>query len=94
MSSLDTLKSERESLERIHTFSLKESYIDQDQSSLRSHASSKDSSVLSSRSCSQYMPEKVKICHKQLKVASVSLAELLKIQQEFLPISELTLSQR
>ena len=80
MSSLDTLKSERNSLERIHTFSLKESCADQDKSGLRSHATPKDSSVLSSRSCSQYMPDKVKICHKQLKLATYSLTELLKIQ--------------
>lgn len=52
----DTLKSERESLERIHTFSLKEnrdaSEIDIETRSRGISGSSRDSSVLSSKSCS------------------------------------------
>ena len=62
----EVLKSERESLERIHTFSLKENRdnetgIDIETRSRGVSNSSRDSSVLSNRSCSQYLPEKVKI---------------------------------
>ena len=51
----DTLKSERESLERIHTFCLKESSTVDGDVETRSRgvsASSRDSSVMSNKSCS------------------------------------------
>lgn len=40
------------------------------------------------------MPEKVKMFHKQLKEATVSVDELVKIQQDFLPITEWTSKER
>jgi hypothetical protein len=61
----EVLKSERESLERIHTFSLKENKesdpLDKTTRSRGVSNSSRDGSILSNRSCSQYLPEKVKI---------------------------------
>lgn len=61
----EVLKSERESLERIHTFSLKENResdpLDVETRSRGVSNSSRDGSVLSNRSCSQYLPEKVRI---------------------------------
>lgn len=67
---LETVKSERESLERIHTFSLKESKeetIEPEGRQRNYSQTSRDSSNLSSRSCSHYLPEKVKIYHRSLK---------------------------
>ena len=83
-SNMDTLKSERESLERIHTFSLKETpeefqYEIGNKRKRGVSNSSRNSSVLSSRSCSQYMPDTVKVYHKSLRQASTSLEQLSKI---------------
>lgn len=79
-SSVDSAKSERESLERIHTFSLKES---KDTSLFLTNrargisVASKDSSGSSVKS--QYMPEKIQICNRQLTEARVTIDELFKI---------------
>ena len=98
-SNTDTLKSERESLERIHTFSLKETPEESsyELGSKRKRGisnSSRNSSVLSSRSCSQYMPDTVKVYHKCLSLASTSMEQLSKILQEFLPISKMSTQTR
>lgn len=54
----ELVKSERESLERIHTFSLKDCNSSSF-SETRSRLLSANSSNYSSRSCSKYLPEKV-----------------------------------
>ncbi len=50
--------------------------------------------MLSSRSCSQYMPEKVRIYQRQLKQALVNVKELTRIQAEFAAVSEMSTQQR
>jgi hypothetical protein len=56
----ELLKSERDSLQKIHTFSLKEEESDTGFDDLnRSRGFSQDSSLSSTKSFSQYLPEKV-----------------------------------
>jgi len=136
----EQIKNERESLERIHTFSLKEpmdfnasddqfgaqtltnNFLDpllgsQTERAARNDASenrhnlsmdtpfsgtrqrgisegSRNSSTTSNRSCSQYVPEKVKIFQKQILKTHDIIEELIRIQKEFSEISELNFKER
>jgi len=76
------LKSERESLERIHTFSLKEGKEEVIETEGRQRGisqTSRGSSTNSNRSCSYYMPEKVKIFQRQLKQCLQVIKELFEV---------------
>ena len=139
----EQIKNERESLERIHTFSLKEpidvnasddqmgsgantltNFLDpllgsQTERPLRNNENgagdkhnlsmetpfsgnrqrgisegSRNSSTASNRSCSQYVPERVKIFQKQIKNTHDIVNELISIQTEFMKISDLNFRER
>ena len=86
-SSIHSQASERESLERIHTFSLKETK-DQDLVRFKENTRvSRESSVKSTRSYSKYLPEKVQIYVRQLRQALLRVNELVKIQSFFVKLS-------
>ena len=55
---------------------------------------SRNSSVSSNRSCSHYVPDKVKIFQKQINNTHVIVQELINIQQEFGKVSELNFRDR
>jgi len=55
---------------------------------------SRNSSTTSNRSCSQYVPEKVKIFQKQIAKTHDIVHELISIQKEFLEVSRLDFQQR
>lgn len=137
----EQIRNERESLERIHTFSLKEPTdfdasddligaktqnfldpllpggqsgsaterlpndpasrqnvsMDAPFSSTRERGisqGSRNSSTTSNRSCSHYVPDKVKIFQKQIKQVHDIMGELISIQQEFRKISEWSYAER
>ena len=141
----EQVKIERESLERIHTFSLKEpidlngsddqmmgaqtlttgnfldplfgsntdrqaipnsnnAAVDKHNLSMDTPFSgnrqrgisegSRNSSTASNRSCSQYVPEKVKIFQRQITKTHGIVNELIEIQKEFLKISEWNFRER
>jgi hypothetical protein len=141
----EQIKNERESLERIHTFSLKEpidfnasddqingaqiitgNFLDpligsKTERQLRNDGpaagehnksnlsmevpisgnrqrgiseGSRNSSTTSNRSCSHYLPDKVKIFQKQIKNTHDIVEELIRIQKEFSKISELNFKDR
>jgi len=55
---------------------------------------SRNSSTTSNRSCSHYVPDKVKIFQKQIKHTHEIVSELISIQKEFSQISELNFKER
>ena len=55
---------------------------------------SRNSSTTSNRSCSHYVPDKVKIFAKQIKNTHDIVEELINIQKEFMKISELNFRER
>ena len=55
---------------------------------------SRNSSTTSNRSCSQYVPERVKIFQKQINKTHDIVYELISIQKEFRSISELNFKER
>lgn len=67
-SSVESAKSERESLERIHTFSLKDNKEENSVRSSRkrgnSNVSRASSATVSNKSLSHYLPDKVHITQK------------------------------
>lgn len=55
---------------------------------------SRNSSTASNRSCSHYVPDKVKIFQKQILNTHTIVEELISIQKEFSQISELNFRDR
>jgi hypothetical protein len=103
------MQNDKESLERIHTFSLKENNEDDEvllnfpeegNSSLRigrdrnMSANSASSSTLSQRSLSKYVPDKIQTNNKQLEHCQKILSELVRIQNDFAQIGGMNTQER
>ena len=84
----ELLRSERESLERIHTFSLRDS-----EHSESSRDRSNDSHQ-SNKSFTRYLPEKVKIVSSKLRQAKLQVVEMCRLQTDFRLVGEMTTWKR